>query len=42
MSKYEMYKNLDKWYRKQSIKILPLFLCSRFLYDNISNTFLGS
>lgn len=31
MSKYEMYQQLDKWYRMQSIKILPLFLWERLL-----------
>ena len=29
MSKYEMYKQLDRWYRIQSIKILPKYFLVR-------------
>lgn len=29
MSKYEMYQRLDKWYRIQSIKILPKYFLAR-------------
>ncbi len=29
MSKYEMYKQLDKWYRIQTIKILPKYFFAR-------------
>jgi len=29
MSKYEYYMQLDKWYRKQTIKIFPKYLLSK-------------
>ena len=31
MSKYEMYQQLDKWYRKQYIKILPKYFFTRIM-----------
>jgi len=29
MSRYELYMQLDKWYRKQYIKILPKYFLAR-------------
>ncbi len=29
MNKYELYMQLDKWYRIQAIKILPTYLWER-------------
>lgn len=29
MSKYEMYQDLDRWYKKQAIKTFPIYLFER-------------
>ena len=29
MSKYEYYMQLDKWYKKQTFKILPKYVLSK-------------
>ena len=32
MSKYELYQQLDKWYKRKSITVLPKYLFERITY----------
>lgn len=35
MSKYEMYQQLDKWYRLQTLKVYPIYIVKALLFLSI-------